>query len=76
MRFIEKITSHQNITQAIEQVKKNKGAPGVDEMTVDELDHYFYQHGHTLVQEIRSMTYRPKAVKEFISLNLMGSKDL
>ncbi|GEQ39105.1 group II intron reverse transcriptase/maturase [Tetragenococcus halophilus] len=63
MRFIEKITSHQNITQAIEQVKKNKGAPGVDEMTVDELDHYFYQHGHTLVQEIRSMTYRPKAVK-------------
>ncbi|AYW48861.1 group II intron reverse transcriptase/maturase [Tetragenococcus osmophilus] len=63
MRFIEKITSHQNITQAIEQVKKNKGAPGVDEMTADELDHYFYQHGHTLVQEIRSMTYRPKAVK-------------
>ncbi|MDN6163996.1 MAG: group II intron reverse transcriptase/maturase [Tetragenococcus halophilus] len=63
MRLIEKITSRQNMTQAIEQVKKNKGAPGVDEMTVDELDHYFYQHGHTLVQEIRSMTYRPKAVK-------------
>ncbi|MCO8285552.1 group II intron reverse transcriptase/maturase, partial [Tetragenococcus halophilus] len=30
---------------------------------VDELDHYFYQHGHSLVQEIRSMTYRPKTVK-------------
>ncbi|MCF1602898.1 group II intron reverse transcriptase/maturase [Tetragenococcus halophilus] len=63
MRLIEKITSRQNMTQAIEQVKKNKGAPGVDEMTVDELDHYFYQHGHTLVQKICSMTYRPKAVK-------------
>lgn len=63
MRLIEKITSYQNMTQAIEQVKKNKGAPGVDEMTVDELDHYFYQQGRDLVQEIRSMTYRPKAVK-------------
>ncbi|WP_317929903.1 reverse transcriptase domain-containing protein, partial [Tetragenococcus halophilus] len=31
--------------------------------TVDELDHYFNQHGHSLVQEIRSMTYRPKTVK-------------
>ncbi|MDN5830964.1 MAG: hypothetical protein L0H27_02895, partial [Tetragenococcus halophilus] len=31
---------------------KNKGAPGVDKMTVDEVDHYFYQHGHSLVQEI------------------------
>ncbi|MEI4282162.1 group II intron reverse transcriptase/maturase, partial [Tetragenococcus halophilus] len=63
MRFIEKITSHQNMRQAIEQVRKNKGAPGVDKMTVNELDHYFYQHGRDLVQEIRSMTYRPKAVK-------------
>lgn len=63
MRLIEKITSYQNMTQAIEQVKKNKGAPGVDEMTVNELDHYFYQQGRDLVQEIRSMTYRPKAVK-------------
>jgi len=63
MGLIEKITSHQNMTQAIEQVKKNKGAPGVDKMTVDELDHYFYQHGRELVQQIRSMSYRPKAVK-------------
>ncbi|GAA3010133.1 hypothetical protein GCM10019998_02800 [Tetragenococcus solitarius] len=43
MRFIEKITSHQNMRQAMEQVKKNKGTPGVDKMPVEELPPYFYQ---------------------------------
>ena len=42
MRLIDEILSDSNIDRAILQVKRNKGASGVDKMTVDELDEYFY----------------------------------
>ena len=44
MRLIDEILSDSNIDRAILQVKRNKGVSGVDKMTVDELDEYFYKH--------------------------------
>ncbi|WP_269160937.1 hypothetical protein [Enterococcus sp. BWB1-3] len=41
MRLIEKITDVGNIERAINKVKSNKGAPGSDNMTVEELETYF-----------------------------------
>ena len=41
MELIEKILSEENINEAIKRVKSNKGAPGVDKMTVNEIDGYF-----------------------------------
>lgn len=40
MELIEKILSEENINEAIRRVKSNKGAPGVDKMTVNEIDKY------------------------------------
>jgi retron-type reverse transcriptase len=37
----------------------NSGAPGVDGMTVNELEKYFEQHAGLITQELLSGTYRP-----------------
>ena len=41
MELIERILQDRNIDEAIKNVKRNKGAAGVDGMKVDELDVYF-----------------------------------
>lgn len=48
---------------AISKVKSNKGAPGVDHMTVDEIDDYFKENGRKIRTEIRQMKYQPMPVK-------------
>lgn len=63
MRLIEKITSDWNMELAISKVKSNKGAPGVDNMTVDEIDDYFKENGQRIITEIRQMKYQPMPVK-------------
>ena len=52
MGLMELILSESNLKGAIRSVKKNKGAPGIDKMTVGELDEYFRLHGN----EIRIIT--------------------
>ena len=46
MGLMDLILSEGNLKRAIRSVKKNKGAPGIDKMTVGELDEYFRQHGN------------------------------
>ena len=40
MKLLDKILDRDNLNQAFKQVKRNKGAAGVDGMTVDELGGY------------------------------------
>src|SRR5215469_7080650 len=44
-RLIEEVCELENCKQALQRVKANKGRPGVDGMTVDELPGYLKQHG-------------------------------
>ena len=39
--MIDEILDRQNMILAVKAVKSNKGAAGVDNVTVDELDEYF-----------------------------------
>ena len=41
MELIKEILSEENLNEAIKRVKANKGAPGVDKMSVAKLDDYF-----------------------------------
>ena len=41
MELMEKILSRENMLSALKAVKRNKGAAGIDKVTVDELDEYF-----------------------------------
>ena len=44
MKLLDKILSKENLNKAYEQVYKNKGASGVDGVTVDELFLYIKEH--------------------------------
>lgn len=63
MELIEQILSQNNLKKAIRRVKINKGAPGVDKRTVDELDGYFKKHQAEIKDAIMKMKYRPQAVR-------------
>lgn len=63
MRLIEKMLSKRNMELAIKKVKSNKGAPGVDNMMVEEIDKYFEIHGEEIITAIMNMKYKPKPVR-------------
>ena len=44
MALIEVITSKENLNRAYKKVVSNKGASGIDEMTVKELGNYIREH--------------------------------
>ena len=65
MELIEKILSEENLQKAIRKVKKNKGAPGVDKMTVQEVEEWFNQYKEELISKILNKQYKPMPVKRF-----------
>lgn len=44
MELLEKVLSKENLNKAYKQVYKNKGASGVDGVTVEELFEYIREH--------------------------------
>jgi RNA-directed DNA polymerase len=63
MEYIEKVVEIENLTQALKRVRENKGAPGIDGMTVDELVPYLRTHWPRLKQELLTNRYRPQPVR-------------
>ena len=51
VELIEEILSEENLKEAIKRVKANKGAPGIDERSVNELDDYFLTHKQDIYLE-------------------------
>jgi RNA-directed DNA polymerase len=62
-RLLEKILAKDNLYQAYEKVKSNKGAGGVDKMGVDELLPYLKENQRQLLQSIKDGKYRPNPVR-------------
>ena len=60
--LIEWILRDENLKAAIRSVKRNKGAAGIDKMTVEELDAYFQKHGEDIKAQIRAKKYKPQPV--------------
>lgn len=63
MELIEVILSDENLKEAIKRVKSNKGVPGIDKMTVNEIDRYFEENKETIKSSILEKKYKPQAVK-------------
>lgn len=63
MKLIEMILSDENLKEAIRRVKSNKGVPGVDKMTVYEIDTYFEENMEDIKQSILDKKYKPQPVK-------------
>jgi RNA-directed DNA polymerase len=61
-RLMEEVCELENCKQALHRVMANKGSPGVDGMTVDELPVYLKQHELEIGEQLRGGTYRPQPV--------------
>ncbi len=63
MELTDKILSQKNLQEAMKRVKSNKGASGIDKMSVEEIDEYFSKHIEEIKTSIWEKKYRPRAVK-------------
>lgn len=61
--LLEKILDRDNLNRAYKQVKGNKGAPGIDGMTVEEALPWLREHREELLDSIRTGRYKPQAVR-------------
>ncbi len=62
-RLMEEVCERENCQQALKRVKANKGSPGVDGMTVQELPDYLKQHWPAIREQLLRGTYQPQPVK-------------
>ena len=62
-RLMEEILDGENLKEALRRVKANKGSPGVDGITVNQIDDYLKQHWPAIREQLLSGTYKPKPVK-------------
>lgn len=61
--LMEKVCEVKNLAEALKRVRANKGSPGVDGMTVDEITDYLREHWPTHRAQLLAGTYRPQPVK-------------
>lgn len=62
-RLLEKIAGDENLELAKKKVKANRGAGGIDGMTVNELEEYFKENKEKLKQLLLTGNYAPQPVK-------------
>lgn len=59
----ERIFSYANMQRALQQVKANRGAAGVDGMTVEELSKQLHKHWRSIRAKLDTREYQPSPVK-------------
>lgn len=59
----DKVFRLQNLEKAFEMVKKNKGAPGIDKVTVKDYEANLESNLEVLQEKLKKKTYRPKPVR-------------
>lgn len=61
--LMEEVCQRDNLWKALKRVQANKGAPGVDGMTVRKLPKYLKRHWPKIRAQLLAGTYRPQPVK-------------
>lgn len=72
--LIEKVIADENLWSAYKKVRKNKGAPGVDGVTVFRLKAHMEKYYQPLKQKLKDGTYQPQPVKRVSIPKIDGSK--
>ena len=60
---MEAIVERNNLRKALAQVKRNKGAAGIDGITIDDLAPYLKEHWPTIRAQLLDGSYRPQPVR-------------
>jgi len=61
--LLEEVLRRENLTEAYKRVVRNKGAAGVDGVTVHELKAYLAEHWARIREDLLSGNYRPQPVR-------------
>lgn len=62
-QLLERVLEPDNLRRALRQVRRNKGAPGIDRMTVEELGPYLKAHWPRIRASLLDETYAPQPVR-------------
>jgi RNA-directed DNA polymerase len=62
-QLMEEVCERENLKRALQRVKANKGSPGIDGMTVEELSGYLQQYWPAIREQLLSGTYAPQPVR-------------
>jgi RNA-directed DNA polymerase len=66
VHLMEEICDSENLKQALKRVRSNKGSPGSDGMTVNQLPKYLRKHWPEIREQLMHGTYQPKPVKRVV----------
>ena len=61
--LLERMVERDNMVKAYNRVKQNRGAAGIDKMTVGELPGYLRRNWYLIKEQLLKGTYRPKPVR-------------
>ena len=61
--LLEQILSRENMFAALNKVKANKGAGGIDGISTEEIDQYLKNNWVEIRDKIRRRKYKPKPVR-------------
>ena len=61
--LMEAVVEPQNLRAALKRVRQNKGSPGIDGMSVEELPNYLREHWPGLREELLAGCYQPRPVR-------------
>ncbi len=61
--LLDRVLDRNNLIRALKQVRRNKGAPGIDDMTVDDIPDFLKRHWPRIRQQLIDGSYQPKPVK-------------
>jgi len=62
-QLMEEVCQRENLNQAYRRVKANKGAPGVDGMTLRDLESWLREHKEALIASLLDGSYQPQPVR-------------
>src|ERR1700676_372772 len=62
-QWMEEVCERENCKQALRRVKANKGRPGIDGMTVEELSGHLKEHWPVIREQLLNGSYTPQPVK-------------
>jgi len=61
--LLEEVLRRENLMEALKRVRSNRGAPGVDGMTVEALTPYLKEHWPRIREELLGETYVPQLIR-------------
>ena len=61
--LIEEMIDKDNLSRALKRVRQNRGSPGIDGMTIDELPGFLEENWSSTRRQLLEGTYKPQPVK-------------